>query len=154
VRDKTTNRRSFAARRNHCRKLGRRGERLAVRLLTELGLEILVCNYRARRGEIDIVARDNETLCFVEVKTRRRAGRSRPGAAVGRAKQRAIVRAARQYLREIGRPPVVYRYDVVEIILARRRPADIRYRPIAFTEKQTGNTARFPSLADWFEDTP
>ena len=149
---KAENRRDFAARRKYCRRLGQRGERLAARLLEELGLEILARNYRARRGEIDLVARDEETLCFVEVKTRRRAGRGRPGEAVGPGKQRALVRAAQQYLRELGRPPVVYRYDVIELILAGRILEYIRYHPAAFAENGARADSRFPSPADWFAD--
>ncbi|MBT4819215.1 MAG: YraN family protein, partial [Lentisphaerae bacterium] len=65
-------------------RLGRRGERIAARLLREVGYDVLARNFRAEAGEIDIVARDGETLCFVEVKTRRRIGKARPAAAVGK----------------------------------------------------------------------
>ena len=50
----------FAVRRSAHLRLGRRGERLAQRLLRELGLDLLVRNYRGPNGEIDLVARDGE----------------------------------------------------------------------------------------------
>jgi len=116
--------------------MGQRGERLAARLLGELGLDVLVRNYRDFPREIDIVARDGEVLCFVEVKTRRSAIFSRPSESVGQAKKRLIIRAAHRYLREIGRPPVVYRFDIVEVVLDRWRVKDVRYYPNAFSEQE------------------
>ena len=92
-------------------------------------------NYHSRSAEIDLVARDGDVLCFVEVKTRHRLGRFRPAAAVGTEKRRHIVRAAHQYLREIARPPIVYRFDIVEVILAGRRLRAARYWPNAFAEE-------------------
>jgi putative endonuclease len=115
-------------------RLGRRGERLAARLLRELGLEVLVRNYRTPAGEIDVVARDRNVLCFVEVKTRRRALRFRPADAVGRAKREHIARAARHYLRDIGHPPLPYRFDIVEIVLRGGRVRDARLWRNAFGE--------------------
>ena len=125
----------FAARRAAHLRLGRRGEKLAARLLRDLGLEVLVRNYRGPHGEIDIVARDKGVLCFVEVKTRHRAIHSRPADAVGRAKRRNLVRTAHRYLREIGRPDVLYRHDIVEIVLEGRRVRDARYWRRAFTDE-------------------
>ena len=125
---------SFATRRAAHLRLGRRGERLARRLLRELGLDILALNYRSAAGEIDIVARDGNTLCFVEVKTRRHAAKARPAEAVGRAKRSRIIRTAHRYLRELGRPPVLYRFDIVEVVLQRRRVLAAHYWPQAFTE--------------------
>ena len=118
--------------------LGRRGEAVAARLLRTLGLDILARNYHARSTEIDLVARDLDVLCFVEVKTRHRAGRFRPAAAVDAEKQRHLIRAAAQYLREIGRPPVVRRFDIVEVILAGRRLREVRYWPAAFSGEDGG----------------
>jgi putative endonuclease len=143
---------SFAKRRAQHLRLGRRGERIAAQLLTELGLEVLVTNYRATRGEIDIVARENDVLCFVEVKTRRHERHARPADAVGTAKRRALVRAAHQYLREIGRPPLLYRYDIVEIVLDGWRLRRARYLPAAFNEEQDRSGLTFASLADLLDD--
>ncbi len=124
---------SFAGRRAAHLRLGRRGERLAGRLLAELGFDLLARNCRCTHGELDLVARDGGVLCFVEVKTRHRIGRARPAAAVGREKRRNLVRAAHQYLREAGFPPVPYRFDIIEVLLDGRRPHDLRHYPNAFT---------------------
>jgi len=99
-----------------------------------LGLVILARNFRDRRGEIDIVARENETLCFVEVKTRRRPWRGRPADAVGAHKRKTVARAAARYRREIANPPILYRYDIVEIVFNGRRLRDVRYWRNAFGE--------------------
>ena len=48
---------------------GRHGEDAACRLLGEQGVEVLERNFRTARGEVDIIARDHETLCFIEVKS-------------------------------------------------------------------------------------
>lgn len=51
---------------------GRRGEDAACRLLQAQGVEVLERNFRTRRGEVDIIARDQQALCFIEVKSWRR----------------------------------------------------------------------------------
>ena len=132
----------FSTRRAAHIALGRRGERCARTLLRERGLDILVTNYRGPRGEIDIVARDDTVLCFVEVKTRHRIVRSRPADAVGTAKKHSLSRTAHQYLREIGWPNVPYRYDIVEVVLEGRRLREIRHLPRAFTEEDVRRTRR------------
>jgi putative endonuclease len=136
----------FRQRRAAHLRLGRRGERCACRALRELGLEILARNYRTGQGEIDIVARDEETLCFIEVKTRRRQTDARPAEAVGPAKRRRIVQAANRYLREIGHPPVVHRYDIVEVIVNGRRVDALRHWPGAFTEDERQPHVPFPDV--------
>ena len=100
---------------------------MACRLLKNLGMEILQRNYTGSRGEIDIIARDGSTICFIEVKTRRRSPRSRPADAVTTRKKRKIVRTAEQYLRRIGSPPVVFRFDIIEIVFSGRKLLDTRY---------------------------
>lgn len=50
--------------------LGQEGERLAAEYLAKIGYRIIERNYRYHRNEIDIIARDHRTLCFIEVKTR------------------------------------------------------------------------------------
>ncbi len=136
----------FAARRAAHLRLGRKGEALACRLLRELGLDILMQNFRCAAGEIDIVARDDDVLCFVEVKTRRHAGRGRPADAVDPAKQQRLIQTAARYLREAGNPNVLYRFDIVEIILDGRRVRDARHWPQAFTEDTDNHQLVFPDV--------
>jgi putative endonuclease len=137
---------AFARSRARHLRTGRRGERLAARLLRELGLDLLMRNYRCRAGEIDLIARDGEVLCFVEVKTRRRAWRYRPADAVGSAKRRHLIRAAHSYLRELGRPPLRYRFDIVEIVLPGRQPTEAYYWKAAFDEEQPARPDSMPQI--------
>jgi TIGR00252 family protein len=51
--------------------LGKAGENFAVRFLSDAGLDIMTRNYRCPKGEMDLIARDGETLVFIEVRTRR-----------------------------------------------------------------------------------
>ena len=136
----------FRRRRAAHLRLGRRGETLACSVLRRLGLDILTCNFRTGRGEVDIVARDHTTLCFVEVKTRRVRPGVRPADAVTLRKQHRIIRAAHRYLRELGWPDVAYRYDIVEIVLQGDRVVDVRYWPGAFTEQPLAYADVMPRL--------
>ena len=107
--------------------LGRRGESLAADFLRARGFELVASNFklgvgRNRRGavveaEIDLVAYEGATLCFVEVKTRASDRFAPPEANVDLRKQRQITRAARAYRRALGLAAVPYRYDVVSVLL-------------------------------------
>jgi putative endonuclease len=107
--------------------LGRRGERLAAEHLLACGYELVAANFklgvgRNRRGavveaELDIVAYDGPTLCFVEVKTRASDWFAAPEANVDLRKQRQVTRAARAYRRLLGLADAPRRYDVVTVIL-------------------------------------
>ena len=127
----------FSRRRAAHLRLGRRGEALACRVLRAAGNEVLARNYQARHGEIDIVARDAETLCFVEVKTRRRSINSTPGEAVGTAKRGRICAAAREYLRSIGIPAVTYRFDIIEVVLPQRGAIRVEHHQSAFVAERS-----------------
>src|SRR5205807_10108679 len=98
---------------------GARGERLARRFLRSHGYKILYRNFRGRGGgEIDIVCRDDDTLVFVEVKTRAREDFGRPIKAVDRPKQKRISRGGLAWLRMLDNPDILFRFDVVEVIIA------------------------------------
>lgn len=132
----------FARRRAAHLRLGKHGERLAGRVLAELGLEILCRNYRCRHGEIDLVARDDTMICFVEVKTRRLSRwLSRPAEAVTAGKRQRLQRSAGHYLQQIGHPELTFRFDIVEVIYDGRKPVDVRHLPDAF-RAQAANNAR------------
>ncbi len=103
---------------DHLRR-GARGETLACRYLKRNGYKILFRNFRGRSGgEIDIVCRDNDTLVFVEVKTRGREDFGRPVEAVNREKRKRISRGALAWLRMLDNPDIFFRFDVVEVIIA------------------------------------
>ena len=98
---------------------GAHGEKLACRFLRRNGYKILYRNFKGRSGgEIDIVCRDNDTLVFVEVKTRTREDFGRPVAAVDRQKQKRISRGGLAWLRMLDNPDIFFRFDVVEVIVA------------------------------------
>jgi putative endonuclease len=107
--------------------LGRRGEGLAIEHLERLGYRIVAANFRLPIGrntrdalvnaEIDVVAYDGPTLCFIEVKTRASDEFAAPQANVDLRKRRQIARAARGYRRMLGLTAASYRYDVVTVVL-------------------------------------
>ena len=101
------------ARRLWNRWLGDRGERAAARFLRRRGMRVLTRGYRTRSGEIDLIARDGETLVFVEVKSRQWGV---PAEAVDLGKQRRITNAAMQFLRKHRLLDVRCRFDIVAIV--------------------------------------
>ncbi len=114
-------------------RLGKRGERLAARHLRRHGFKILYRNFRGRQGgEIDLVCRDRDTLVFVEVKTRTREDFGRPLEAVGRSQQRRISLGALAWLRLLGEPDILFRFDIVEVVLAPDGPPRVELIQDAF----------------------
>ena len=95
---------------------GAQGEEYAARWLKKQGYEILRRNYRSRWGEIDIIAKNETYLVFIEVKTRGAGAIARPGAWVDRKKQQKIIKTALQYLSEAG-AGLQPRFDVIELTL-------------------------------------
>jgi putative endonuclease len=101
------------------RGLGLRGEELASRHLVSRGLAIVERNVRLAPGEIDIVARDGDSLVFVEVKTRVGDQETAPDTAVTASKLDRLGRLADAYLDRAGTPDAPWRVDVVAVVLAR-----------------------------------
>ncbi len=97
--------------------LGKKGEDIAVAQLKKLGYKIIVRNYRGRLGEIDIIARDKDTLAFIEVKTRKTEEFGNPKEEVTRRKRHQISKVALEYLKRNGLSSVKARFDVVAIKL-------------------------------------
>jgi putative endonuclease len=95
------------------RLLGERGERAAARHLKRQGMRVLLRGYRTERGEIDLIARDGDTLVFVEVKARRQGV---PAEAVTPEKQRRLTNVAFQFMRKYHVLEVPSRFDVVAIV--------------------------------------
>lgn len=98
--------------------LGRKGEEEAVNLLKENGYKILLRNYKTKLGEIDIIAFEKDTYCFVEVKTRNSLRFGSPSEALSGFKQRQISKAALKFLKENNLLGKKARFDVVSIIYA------------------------------------
>jgi len=99
--------------------LGKAGEDLACRELERRGYAILERRYRIRRGEFDVIARDGETLVFVEVKARATSGYGSAAEAVTTHKRRQLCGLAEAYLarRDWGDRPC--RFDVVTVVMGR-----------------------------------
>lgn len=94
---------------------GKKGEDIAVARLKSEGYEILERNYRCLFGEVDIVARDGDTIVFVEVKSRRSETYGDPQLAVGPTKQKKLSRVAVKYLEERHLYSCNARFDVVAV---------------------------------------
>jgi putative endonuclease len=100
-------------------RLGKRGENLACQFLRKNGYKILYRNFRGRTGgEIDVVCRDRDTLVFVEVKTRTGEDFGRPFEAIDRDQRKRISRGGLAWLRLLDDPDILFRFDVVEVIIA------------------------------------
>jgi putative endonuclease len=95
---------------------GLKGEDLAVNYLKKKGYRILEKNFRTQLGEIDIIAEQNGTIVFVEVKTRTTDAFGLPEEAVTWQKQERIKKVALLYLKGLKRVPPV-RFDVLSIEL-------------------------------------
>lgn len=111
---------------------GQLGERAARQHLSRLGLKFLAANVRSRRGELDLVFRDEDCLVFVEVKTRSSEEWTRPAAAVNAAKRRKLSCAALDYLTRLDHPPVKVRFDVIEVLLSAGAVREVRHLPNTF----------------------
>ena len=98
------------------RKLGIKGENTAVRALEACGMTILARNFRCKPGELDIVALDGNELVFVEVKTLRYRPGFTPSANLSMHQRRRNRNAAKLYYKLIGSPPLISRFDLVEVI--------------------------------------
>lgn len=97
------------------RVFGDAGEAFACTYLEEKGMAVLERNFHCRAGEIDVIAREGDTVVFAEVKTR--SGRSFGSAAeaVGAAKQKKLTRTALEYIAQKGISGDNYRFDVMEV---------------------------------------
>jgi len=111
--------------------LGKWGEAAAAKFLRKRRMKILARNVRTPVGEIDIIAREGNTLVFVEVKTRRSGLFGLPQEAVGPTKQRQLRRAAQWYLGDGHGKGLQPRFDVVAVRVGENGP-EIEHIPDAF----------------------
>ena len=113
------------------RATGELGEELGGAYLKERGYKVLARNVRSPFGEIDLVARDGETLVFVEIKTRAGHAFGFPEEAVTQQKKERLIRLASWYLARHLEPKRAVRFDVLAIELSSGAP-DIRLIQNAF----------------------
>jgi len=113
------------------RKTGNLGEEAVSRYLEQKGAEILCRNFTVRGGEIDIIARLEDLLLFVEVKTRRAGGAESGAMAVDMRKQKLIIRTATQYLLKFP-SDLQPRFDVAAVEYSGNYVQHIEYLEGAF----------------------
>lgn len=111
---------------------GRRGEDAAARFLYRRGYDIIERNWTCAAGEADIVARDGESLVFVEVKTRSSTEKGLPSEAVDTAKRSRYERIAALFLRDYDVVDVSVRFDVVSLVVISPDRALVRHHINAF----------------------
>ncbi|HET7303948.1 MAG TPA: YraN family protein [Segeticoccus sp.] len=107
--------------------VGDYGERVAVRHLQSLGMQVLERNWRCDVGEVDIVALDGDCLVVCEVKTRRSSTFGSPVEAVTRRKAARLRRLAARWLAEHELRVADLRVDVVGVVRPRRGAAEVEH---------------------------
>lgn len=113
---------------------GAHGEQLAAQFLIQrLGYQVIARNWRCPTGEIDIVARDGDTLVFVEVKTRHAANTDSALVNITPAKRQRMIRAAYAYLESAATPDTPWRIDAVAVALPHRGQPIIHHVQDALT---------------------
>lgn len=106
--------------------IGALGEQIAVDFLKNKNYEILERNWRFKKAEIDIIARHNETLIFIEVKTRSYDFFGRPEEFVTSHKEQLISEAANEYMIQINYDWAL-RFDIISIIYKNENDFEIEH---------------------------
>jgi len=112
--------------------LGRTGEELALKYLQRKKYRILSQRFRFMRGEIDIIAEKDNTLVFIEVKTRRNTKFGFPEEAVTQKKQKQIRRIAQGYLARYNKQDAACRFDVLSVLVSENNKIKIDHFVNAF----------------------
>lgn len=97
--------------------IGKLGEDLACKYLQTKGYKIIERNFEARQGEIDIIAKDQEELVFIEVKTRSNIAYGKPAEAVNEIKQNHLIKTIEYYIYSRHLEDEFIRIDIIEIYL-------------------------------------
>ena len=122
---------SFAGVTKSTNAFGELGERIAARWLEQSGWRILARRFRSGRRDIDLVAKRDDLIAFVEVKARSGSDFGDPVEAVHHRKQRELTKSAQTWIDRHGRSGEAYRFDVMGILLKERR-VFVRHVPGAF----------------------
>ncbi len=113
--------------------LGQRGEDAAAQFLIRRGYDIVTRNYRCFAGEADIVARDGQSLVFVEVKTRSNCEKGFPSEAVTAAKRGKYEKIALAFLTDFEEVDIPVRFDIISVVAINKNRAVIRHHINAFS---------------------
>jgi len=100
------------------REVGSKGEAEVVEYLKKKGYLVIEKNYRTKYFEIDIIAKTGNTICFIEVKSRKTSKYGLPREAVTKKKQNQIIKGAMTYIKYKRFKTFSYRFDVVEVFLS------------------------------------
>jgi putative endonuclease len=146
---------SILKEKSETRKLGESGEIIATEFLVRHNFRIVCANFkvpigRNRRGvsvtgEIDLIAIHDETLIFIEVKTRSSDSFATPETAVDLRKQRQIIRTAKRYRKIFHINNIKFRYDVISIVLRDKKAPEIEHFKSYFNEEKF-------QKRDWSDD--
>ena len=109
------------------KKLGNRGEKIAAKFLRKQGYQIIEKNYHSRLGEIDIVAKEDESIVFVEVKTRCSTDFGLPEEALSYDKRRRLSKLALGYLAHRRIKDTNCRFDVVSILMDTNKVRKVKH---------------------------
>lgn len=113
-----------------------RAEDLAASYLRRQGYAILHRNLRMDRFELDIVAKKNDTVVFVEVRSREDDTLSAPEDTIRYTKRQHLRAAARRYMARHGEPDLYYRFDVIGVVMPANEPPRINHIEYAFTMEE------------------
>lgn len=97
------------------------GEKLACNYLIEKGYNIINKNYRNKLGEIDIIAKKENIIAFIEVKARSNTNYGYPYEAVNNKKQRKIIDVANSYMKYYNLRNYKFRFDIIEVYFKSRQ---------------------------------
>ena len=122
--------------------LGKEGEELAAEFLKKDGYEIIETNFNCGFGEIDIIARKEKELAFVEVKTRSQTFFGMPVEAVNIPKQRHIYKVAEYYIYKTNAYKYEISFDVIEVYMYENQPIRIEKIKNAIIENPVQTFAR------------
>jgi putative endonuclease len=113
---------------------GARGERAAFFWLRRRGYVVVARGWKSSRarGDLDLIAWDEETLCFIEVKTRTTRAVAPAEMAVDQEKRRVLRRLARHYMRQLPNRDVPVRFDILSIYFEKGQPSVFEHFPHAF----------------------
>lgn len=95
--------------------LGKKGEEIARKFLIEKGYKIIATNWRYKKEEIDIIAKHENEIIFVEVKTRSSSYFEAPEQAVTKKKQKFLINAANDYIQS-NNIEIEGRFDIISVI--------------------------------------
>jgi len=115
--------------------LGDRGEGAACGFLKEKGYEILEKNYKCKIGEIDVIARRQGRLAFIEIKTRTSTQFGTPQEAVNLPKQEKIFKVAQWYMKEKKLVKIPVAFDVVAVLWREGEAPEMRLIVDAFEKE-------------------